>query len=227
MLGYTYQLYFDFAGYSNMAIGLGYMFGVHIPINFNSPYKATDPSDFWRRWHISLSTCLRDYLYIPLGGTRGSRWFIYKNILITMLLGGLWHGANWTFVIWGGYHGLLLVIYHATKSYWDQVNKHVRQLVMFILIIIGWVLFRSDNISMALSLLERMFVWTAGPLITGWPMLSALLIVAALLAHIAPNSSEISHKWNRYAVLAMTLTFGLCIFVIYGAHQQPFLYFQF
>jgi alginate O-acetyltransferase complex protein AlgI len=100
--GYTYQLYFDFSGYSDMAVGLGLMFGLRLPQNFNSPYKATDIADFWRRWHISLSACLRDYLYIPLGGSREGEWKTYRNLWLTMLLGGLWHGANWTFVLWGG-----------------------------------------------------------------------------------------------------------------------------
>jgi alginate O-acetyltransferase complex protein AlgI len=100
--GYTYQLYFDFSGYSDMAVGLGLMFGLRLPQNFNSPYKATDIADFWRRWHISLPACLRDYLYIPLGGSREGEWKTYRNLWLTMLLGGLWHGANWTFVLWGG-----------------------------------------------------------------------------------------------------------------------------
>ncbi|HEY8795972.1 MAG TPA: MBOAT family O-acyltransferase [Gemmatimonadaceae bacterium] len=102
MLGYSWQLYFDFAGYSTMAVGLGLLFGLRIPQNFNSPYKAHDPSEFWRRWHISLSTCLRDYLYIPLGGNRHGELETYRNMMLTMLIGGLWHGASWTFVIWGG-----------------------------------------------------------------------------------------------------------------------------
>ena len=119
MLGYSYQLYFDFSGYSNMAVGLGYMFGMHIPQNFNSPYRALNPSDFWRRWHISLSRCLRDYLYIPLGGSRGGEWKTYRNLMITMLLGGLWHGASWTFVVWGAYHGVLLSLYRLRPELWD------------------------------------------------------------------------------------------------------------
>lgn len=102
MLGYAYQLYFDFSGYSDMAVGLGLLFGLRLPQNFNSPYKSLDISDFWRRWHISLSSVLRDYLYIPLGGSRHGELATYRNLIITMLLGGLWHGANWTFVIWGG-----------------------------------------------------------------------------------------------------------------------------
>ena len=113
MLGYTFQLYFDFSGYSTMAVGLGYMFGLRIPQNFNSPYKALDPADFWRRWHISLSTCMRDYLYIPFGGNRGSTAETYRNLMLTMLIGGLWHGAAWTFVFWGGYHGVLLALHRA------------------------------------------------------------------------------------------------------------------
>ena len=99
MLGYTFQLYFDFSGYSTMAVGLGYMFGLRIPQNFKSPYKALDPSDFWRRWHISLSTCMRDYLYISFGGNRGTTFQTYRNLMLTMLIGGLWHGAAWTFVV--------------------------------------------------------------------------------------------------------------------------------
>jgi len=104
-LGYTFQLYFDFSGYSTMAVGLGYLFGLRLPRNFNSPYKATDPADLWRRWHISLSTLLRDYLYIPLGGNRGAALFVCRNLMITMLLGGLWHGAAWNYVVWGALHG--------------------------------------------------------------------------------------------------------------------------
>ena len=117
MLGYTYQLYFDFSGYSDMAVGLGAMFGIRLPQNFNSPYKAVDISDFWKRWHISLSSVLRDYLYIPLGGSRQGEWKTCRNLLITMLLGGLWHGANWTFVAWGAYHGILLVATRYSEAF--------------------------------------------------------------------------------------------------------------
>src|SRR5689334_15001009 len=133
MLGYSFQLYFDFSGYSTMAVGLGYLFGLRIPQNFNSPYKATDPSDFWRRWHISLSSVLRDYLYIPLGGNREGKLQTYRNVMITMLLGGLWHGAAWTFVVWGGYHGLLLSLHRAFGTTWDALPRLVRQAGMFLL----------------------------------------------------------------------------------------------
>jgi len=115
-----FQLYFDFAGYSDMAVGRGYLFGLRIPQNFNSPYKALNPSDFWRRWHISLSSCLRDYLYIPLGGSRFGEWATYRNLMTTMLIGGLWHGASWTFVVWGAYHGALLAAYRRYGEWWDR-----------------------------------------------------------------------------------------------------------
>ncbi len=116
-----------------MAVGLGYLFGIRLPQNFNSPYKAVDIADFWRRWHISLSTCLRDYLYIPLGGSRDSRWWLtYRNLMITMLLGGLWHGASWTFVFWGGYHGLLLSANRVFDTGWQRVNVHIRRIGHFL-----------------------------------------------------------------------------------------------
>src|SRR6202034_4464523 len=114
-LAYAFQIYFDFSGYSDMAIGLGRMIGFEFLKNFDAPYKAESISDFWRRWHISLSTWLRDYLYIPLGGNRGSRFRTRVNLMITMLLGGLWHGANWTFVIWGALHGFFLVVHQEWK----------------------------------------------------------------------------------------------------------------
>ena len=115
-LAYTFQIYFDFSGYSDMAIGLGLMFGIVLPFNFNSPYKATSIIDFWRRWHMTLSLFLRDYVYIPLGGNRGGRVRRYINIMLTMLIGGLWHGANWTFVAWGGLHGIFLLVNHAWRG---------------------------------------------------------------------------------------------------------------
>ena len=117
VLAYTFQLYFDFSGYSDMAIGLSRLFGVKLPLNFNSPYKAANIADFWRRWHMTLSRFLRDYLYIPLGGSRRGEAMRYRNLMLTMLLGGLWHGAGWTFVIWGGLHGLYLVLQQA----WQRV----------------------------------------------------------------------------------------------------------
>src|SRR5215831_14307547 len=149
MLGYSCQLYFDFSGYSTMAVGLGYLFGLRIPQNFNSPYKSLDPSDFWRRWHISLSTCMRDYLYIPFGGNRGTEWQTFRNLMLTMLIGGLWHGASWTFVAWGAYHGILLAGYRRISGTWDSLPTWVRRPSMWIVAVVGWVLFRSHSFGMA------------------------------------------------------------------------------
>jgi alginate O-acetyltransferase complex protein AlgI len=226
-LGYTYQLFFDFSGYSSMAVGLGLLFGITIPQNFHSPYKADGPSDFWRRWHISLSTCLRDYLYIPLGGSHGPRWLTYRNLLLTMLIGGLWHGANWTFVVWGGYHGLLLAAQRAAGDRWTALPTLLRQGVTFILVIFGWVLFRSENFTMAGYWLAAMLTWTPGPEMAGAGALLLVGAVAAYLAHVAPNVFEIKHAWSRWQALVLTLAFVLCMLLIFRGQPSPFLYFQF
>ena len=155
-LCYTLQLYFDFSGYSDMAIGLGWMLNINLPWNFNSPYKATSISDFWRRWHITLSNFLRDYLYIPLGGNRKGEFRRYINLMITMLLGGLWHGAGWTFVIWGGLHGIYLCINH----WWRKLNlplpKPIAWAITFLCVVVGWVLFRAQNLSDGMAILQAM-----------------------------------------------------------------------
>ena len=149
MAGFTVQLYFDFSGYSDMAIGLGRLFGVEFPQNFDRPYTALNPSDFWRRWHITLSRFLRDYLYIPLGGNRAGPARQRVNLMITMLLGGLWHGAGWTFVAWGAYHGALLVVYQATEKSWDRLPRLLQGAAMFLLVMLGWVLFRAPTLEVA------------------------------------------------------------------------------
>ncbi|MFL5615333.1 MAG: MBOAT family O-acyltransferase [Gemmatimonadaceae bacterium] len=227
MLGYTFQLYFDFSGYSTMAVGLGYLFGLRLPQNFNSPYKALDPSDFWRRWHISLSCVLRDYLYIPLGGNRSGERQTYRNLMITMLLGGLWHGAGWTFVAWGGYHGILLSLYRRFGRHWDRLPVLLRQAAMFLLVVIGWVFFRATSFSMAAHVLAAMFSPTAGILGGDALLILPTLFVAAWWAMIGPNVWEMSHDfaWGRRAALAAQL--AACLAVILGSRQSPFLYFQF
>ncbi|MDC8756856.1 MBOAT family O-acyltransferase [Janthinobacterium fluminis] len=159
-LAYTFQLYFDFSAYSDMAIGLSRLFGVKLPLNFNSPYKATDISAFWRRWHMSLSRFLRDYLYIALGGSRAGRLRRYRNLLLTMLLGGLWHGAGWTFVVWGGLHGIYLVIHHAwaylmagsalRRARWWPAAAGA---ITFVAVMLGWVCFRAADLASAVDVL--------------------------------------------------------------------------
>jgi alginate O-acetyltransferase complex protein AlgI len=165
-LAYTFQLYFDFSGYSDMAIGLGLMFNIRIPLNFNSPYKAVNIIDFWRRWHITLSRFLRDYLYIPLGGSRLGPSRRYTNLLITMLLGGLWHGAGWTFVMWGGLHGLYLVINHAWHGLRRKLGHDLRRSTMagrvlarsitFLAVVVAWVYFRAEDFDAANRVLAGM-----------------------------------------------------------------------
>lgn len=159
IMAYSFQLYFDFSGYSDMAIGLARMFGIRLPLNFNSPYKATSISDFWRRWHITLSRFLRDYLYIPLGGNQQGKARRYSNLLITMLLGGLWHGAGWTFVFWGGLHGFYLIINHAWKRFWRVSigkwwSKLMAQGVTLFFVMIAWVFFRAESFQGALTVLK-------------------------------------------------------------------------
>jgi len=165
-LSYSLQLYFDFSAYSDMAVGLSLLFGVKLPLNFNSPYKATSIIDFWRRWHMTLSRFLRDYLYFPLGGNRLGHYRRYTNLIITMLLGGLWHGASWTFVIWGGLHGIFLLINHAwrenlmankIKSYFPQSLRYLCALwLTFSMIVIVWVFFRASDLQSALTMLKGM-----------------------------------------------------------------------
>ncbi len=163
---YTLQLYFDFSGYSDMAIGMSRMIGVELPNNFNSPYRATNIIEFWRRWHMSLSRFLRDYLYIPLGGNRKGKFRRHINLLITMLLGGLWHGANWTFLVWGGLHGIYLVVNHSWQSVREQLGfeesgltlgyRLFSGLITFLAVVVAWVFFRADSIKTALVIIEGM-----------------------------------------------------------------------
>lgn len=168
VLAYTLQLYFDFSGYSDMAIGLSKMINVDLPINFNSPYKSVNISEFWRRWHMTLSRFLRDYLYVPLGGNRKGELRRYENLMATMLLGGLWHGAGWTFVIWGGLHGIYLVVHQLwqsarvrylghdlTRS--SALGRSLGVLLTFLCVVIAWVFFRATSFDSALAVLGGMF----------------------------------------------------------------------
>ncbi len=161
---YTLQLYFDFSAYSDMAIGISLMFNVRLPMNFNSPYKSTSIIDFWRRWHMTLSRFLRDYLYIPLGGSRNGLAHRYLNLMVTMLLGGLWHGAGWTFIVWGGLHGFYLMVNHAWRSFkekmsWGEGGRLARLgagALTFLAVVVGWVFFRADNFTTAMTMLHGM-----------------------------------------------------------------------
>jgi alginate O-acetyltransferase complex protein AlgI len=229
MLAYSFQLYFDFCGYSDMAVGLGFMFGLRIPQNFNSPYKALDPSDFWKRWHISLSTCMRDYLYIPFGGNRYGPLVTDRNLLLTMLIGGLWHGANWTFVIWGLYHGLLLITHRHLAVSWASLPARLRQGATFFLVLIGWVWFRSVDVQMANALFSKMFFATSGETLGGLPTISAMLTLAGGWACFGPNAFDAleEYEWRPWHSILYAAVFGACVAVIAGGGNSPFLYFQF
>ena len=216
-LAYTMQLYFDFSGYSDMAIGLSRLFGVKLPINFNSPYQAANIGEFWRRWHMTLSRFLRDYLYVPLGGNRSGRMARYRNLMLTMVLGGLWHGAGWTFVVWGALHGLYLVLHHAWLALGGQrLGQWWGRGLTFIAVMLAWVVFRAPDLATAGEMLLAMAggngvalprgmaeyaqAWLAfglEPAFTGirWidfsgPGVSTLLLALAL-AFRAPNTQQI------------------------------------
>lgn len=166
VLAYTFQLYFDFSGYSDMAVGAAFIFGIRLPLNFNSPYKASSIIEFWQRWHITLSRFLRDYLYIPLGGNRKGSFRRYLNLIVTMLLGGLWHGAGWTFIIWGGLHGFYLVINHLWRTVLSTLNISIREgvflpifsrIITFFVVVIAWTYFRAADLDSANLLVKSLF----------------------------------------------------------------------
>jgi len=197
-LAYTFQLYFDFSGYSDMAIGISLMFGIFLPLNFNSPYKATSIIDFWRRWHMTLSRFLRDYLYIPLGGNRRGALLRYVNLMITMALGGLWHGAAWTFVIWGTLHGVYLCINHAWNNYGPAVAPRFARaanfaafVLTFLCVVVGWVFFRAGSFSSALYILSRMADPRQVALGRAEMVQFAFVAFYAGLAWFAPNTQTI------------------------------------
>jgi D-alanyl-lipoteichoic acid acyltransferase DltB (MBOAT superfamily) len=249
-LAYTFQLYFDFSGYSDMAVGLSLLFGVKIPVNFLSPYKAGSIIEFWRCWHISLSNFLRDYLYIPLGGNRKGPLRRCLNLFLTMLLGGLWHGASWNFVIWGGLHGLYLLVNHAWRTFVGvSLGRYPGAAVTFLAVAIGWVFFRAADLATAGKMLTAMasvpqlatWSWAADPHLASLsPWRGAATIgLAAAIAFLLPNSVQITDGITRalqkpqavdmrlaYASVALFgLAFG--IGVVNLGKASAFLYFQF
>lgn len=224
-LGYTFQLYYDFSGYSDMAVGLGLMFGLRIPQNFNSPYRAVGIRDFWRRWHISLSNWLRDYLYIPLGGNRHGLARTSANLLMTMALGGLWHGANWTFVVWGLYHGVLLALEHVSRLTSVKLPGLAGRWMTFLLVVVGWVIFRSTSLSMAADWLGKM----AG-IGDGAAMVPATLIVWAIVGFVMVNALPETWdiRFNSRLRWAPVYAAGFLIAYLFLNQQQSvFLYYQF
>jgi alginate O-acetyltransferase complex protein AlgI len=241
-LAYTVQLYFDFSGYSDMAIGLGLMIGFRLPENFDRPYSAASITDFWRRWHMSLSRWFRDYVYIPLGGNRHGAARTYRNLIIIFAATGFWHGANWTFLVWGLFHGALMLIERATGTGVVTATGPalvLRRALTFLLVVVGWVLFRAESMGRAVTMLSHMFV----PSGFGLPEAVAasltnqrvLVLALALVVVLLPGSFVLGRVLDsgrgrpavvtRFAVIAVAAP---CAAIIAAAGTfSPFLYYQF
>ena len=238
---YTLQIYFDFSAYSDMAIGMGMMFGFVLPENFKRPYSAISITDFWRRWHITLSRWFRDYLYISLGGNRLGTTRTCLNMTIVFVLCGLWHGANWTFLFWGIYHGLFLVIERLTglRDLPEQRYKIVRRLMTMLIVIIGWVFFRSQDISQAFRFLEAMFTLTDLPisyeLSRALNYRNVLFLLTALSVFFLPGDFLMTRLLiDRKdpipviaGVLMILLLLPYCAALVVGGASSPFIYYRF
>jgi D-alanyl-lipoteichoic acid acyltransferase DltB (MBOAT superfamily) len=227
---YALQIYYDFSGYSDMAIGLGSMVGLSIPINFNAPYLAVSIRDFWRRWHITLSRFLRDYLYIPLGGNRFGLPRQVTALMVTMLLGGLWHGAGWTFVVWGGVHGLALVANHLWEKTGVPLPSPLSWVLTLIFVTFGWVIFRADTMGTAVSIMGSMVGINGGSFDLPDVMPPIRLLYLALPALIGPTSQRLVTDWLRprpvYAAAVACAVFYLALRAGDGDYSE-FIYFQF
>lgn len=230
-LAYSVQLLFDFAGYSAMAIGLGLMIGFHFTENFNAPYVSRSITEFWRRWHISLSSWLRDYLYVPLGGNRRGKFKTYRNLLLTMVLGGIWHGANWTFVVWGMWHGGLMAIERALGAKHRETvwPKAIAWPLTMVLVILGWVVFRAETLSDAAAMYGGMFgtngVVMRPELVTLTTTTELCFLFLGATISIAPRLA-----WPRLTMspaLQSALLSILCFVALQARTNSPFLYFQF
>jgi len=236
--GYAVQIYADFFGYTNMAIGLALLLGFTFPQNFDSPYTAVSIQDFWHRWHMTLSRWLRDYVYIPFGGNRGGRLFTYRNLMLTMLIGGLWHGAGWTFVAWGAIHGTALV----GERWWRErpgfverpstpLRRARQRFLTFQIVCFGWIFFRADSFADAWDVIVRLFTaWgESSPLVTGGVLLAiAVGIGSQYLPHRLPLA--IMARFSRLPVPAQAAVLSLALLVTHAMGPEgvaPFIYFQF
>jgi alginate O-acetyltransferase complex protein AlgI len=242
-IAYTVQIYFDFSAYSDMAIGLGQMFGFRLPENFNRPYSADSITDFWRRWHMSLSRWFRDYVYISLGGNRKGKFNTYRNLIIIFFLTGIWHGAAWTFVVWGMYHGGLMVIERltrlGTRESQSTLESIARRSMTIFLVVVGWVFFRAHGLPQAGAFLHAMFWPTFGPIpdtiTAAWSTQGAVMLVFGILVVFMPptlvmgrvieNFASTPSKVFRIVVIGL-LTPYAALSVAAGTFS-PFLYFQF
>jgi alginate O-acetyltransferase complex protein AlgI len=242
---YTFQIYYDFSAYSEMAVGISYLFGIKLDLNFKTPYLSASPTEFWKRWHITLSNWIKDYLYIPLGGSWHGTGRKYLNLFIAMAISGLWHGSAWTFVVWGMYHGILLII-HNIYNRWDKppiwqsfcrtsFYNVAAVLVTFHLICIGWVFFRINGVTNAAQMIYKML--TLNPLhpdltVAGYFITIAFLYFLHLLEYwVRKNYWQLEAKWQRYfpaSIRALIYT-AIIVILILWTQTQPssFIYFKF
>jgi len=236
LLAYALQIYYDFCGYSDMAVGLGRMFGFEFMKNFDAPYRAESITDFWRRWHISLSSFLRDYLYIPLGGNRRGNARTYLNLLVVMLLGGLWHGANWTFIAWGAWHGGLLMAerWAGRKPAWQNFPRPVRIAVTFLLVLGSWVWFRAASLAEALAYFGTLLgggVSDEASAVLHAQVFAPGKIATLLAGVILLCSRHQAHDWSRFVswpkLLVLAPAFAIAVLAMFSQSANPFLYFQF
>jgi len=233
------QIFCDFAGYSLCAIGTALSLGFVLPFNFKSPLVATGFSDFWQRWHISLSTWLRDYLYIPLGGNRNGNFNTYRNLLITMLLGGLWHGAAWTFVLWGALHGVYLIVERLLKSisflssFADNLwGKLLQMLITFFLVMLAFIVFRAENMSQVQMILTGMFTAAEGQSLIQWDLWTQIVTVAfigMLTLQLVYKNTKITDILQSFSVATRAVVLSMCLILIFisAGASDAFIYFQF
>ena len=234
---YAIQIYCDFSAYTDIAIGIAALFGYRFPQNFNQPYRALGFADFWRRWHMTLSVWLRDYLYIPLGGNRHGQWTTLRNLMLTMLLGGLWHGANWTFLIWGLLHGLALVADHGwqrSAAYARLRSSHAYKalawLVTLHVVCLAWIFFRSPTLEAAMQVLAG--IWSDNGAVPTMPWIVLPLLACGALTQALPPSARqafgaVFDRWSLPAQIALGLVVLSAIMVMAPSASAPFIYFQF
>lgn len=236
LFAYAFQIYFDFSGYSDMAVGLALMMGFVLIQNFDSPYRAESITDFWRRWHISLSTWLRDYLYIPLGGNRKGPTRTYANLMVVMLLGGLWHGASWNFILWGAIHGGMLSAERAGgKSSWvRRLPRALRVAITFATVCLAWVFFRAKTVGAALAYFRSLFgliaLTPAADTVAGviyTPYHGALFVVAAIVVWAMPNTWVFTERLSAGRAVGGMALLVLAVLMMWTQTTNPFLYFQF
>ena len=239
ILAYTFQIYFDFSGYSDMAIGIGKMLGFKFPENFNNPYISQSISEFWRRWHISLGNWMRNYLYIPLGGNRVPKWRLYFNLWLVFLASGLWHGASWSFILWGAYHGLFLVLERGfLYKFYTIIGKLPSTILTFFLVMIGWIFFRVEKISDAFLFIKRMFAFKVEPHISFNLEFYIYLIIAIFFGSFTYSSLgqkiQDTIYFENYTVkrhfaitIIVLILMILSISSITSLGFNPFIYFRF